>query len=46
MNWFRRFMEIKENQLYLEARQNELLRNMDKTLTKLLKGGKKWKSKR
>ena len=44
MNWFRRLMEIKEEQILMEMRQDEYMRNMDKTLTemlKVMKGGEK-----
>ena len=37
MNWFRRLMEIKEEQVLMEMRQDEYMRNMDKTLTEILK---------
>ena len=47
MNWIKRLMEIKEEQLNYEERQDEYLYNIDQTLHDILeelKGGKKkWK---
>jgi len=44
---FKRLMEIKEEQLHYEQRQDKYLWMIDKTLTKILKelkgGGKRWK---
>lgn len=37
VNWFKRLMEIKEEQLVYERRQIILQANIDETLTKLLR---------